>query len=198
MQSLFGEFNIIEFSVYSAPPRRFICLLSLLSCGSVISGTCPRTRTVPDRTPAIGTHRGGSDALPESMVSKDYLVVFELYRLSHIALWIDSHTEPSSQKKQNQVWLILRFISERQVYTVVKWMCRNAGIIIYLFFFDTAYMYFAADIVTPVRDLPKLFQCISISVHINTYLVSLDCACCCRVQGCSVNHILRASRIYNH
>lgn len=109
MLNLFNKFNIIEFSVYSAPPRPFICLLSLLSCGSVISVTCLRTRTVPDRTPAIGTHRGGSDALPELVVSEDYLVVFELYRLSLITLWIDSNTDPSSQKKQNHVWLILRF-----------------------------------------------------------------------------------------
>lgn len=53
-----NKFNTIEFSVYLAPPRRFICLLSPLSCGSVISGTCLRTKTVPDKTPAIGTHGG--------------------------------------------------------------------------------------------------------------------------------------------
>lgn len=55
-ESLFSKFNNIEFSVNSAPPRPFICLLSLLSCGPVISGTCLRTRTVTDRTPAIGAH----------------------------------------------------------------------------------------------------------------------------------------------
>lgn len=54
-----SKFNIIEFSVNSAPPRPFICLLCLLSCGSVISGTCLWTRTVTDRTAAISARRGG-------------------------------------------------------------------------------------------------------------------------------------------
>lgn len=79
--SLFNKFNIIELSVYSAPPRPFICLLSLLSCGSVISGSRLWTKTVVDRTASMGTRREGSDALPELVVSKDYLVVFELHRV---------------------------------------------------------------------------------------------------------------------
>lgn len=106
MQSLFNKLNIIEFTVYLAPPRPFICLLSLLSCESVISEACLRMRTVLDRTRAISTHRGkGSVALPELTVSKDSLAVFELYRHSLITLGIDS-----SHSKEAESCLI---ISER-------------------------------------------------------------------------------------
>lgn len=75
MQSLFNKLKIIEYTVYLAPPRPFICSLSLLSCESVISEACLRMRTVLDRTQAISTHRGkGSVALPELLtVSKDSL-----------------------------------------------------------------------------------------------------------------------------
>lgn len=169
-----NKFNTIEFSVYLAPPRRFICLLSSLSCGSVISGTCLRTRTVPDKTPAIGTHRGrGSDALPELAVSKDYLVVFELYRRSLTALRIDSHTDPCSQKKQHRVWLILRFISERQVYSAVRWMWGNAGIKLSNFLSFTEYKWqvwltwpFLFYILL-CKSYSSTFQCIAINLHFN-------------------------------
>lgn len=121
--SLFNEVGITE-----APPRPFICVLSPLSRGPVISGTCLRMRTAPDRTPAIGRHGGrGSDALPELAAGKDYLVVSELYRLS---LSITLQIDPSTHKKPNLVGLILRFISERQVCCLLRRMCRQAGTII--------------------------------------------------------------------
>lgn len=105
--------------------------------------------------PSVPT--GGWDALPELVVSKDYLVVFELYRLSRVTLWIDSHTNPSSQKKQTHVILKLRFISDGQVYSTMRWICRNAEITSNFFsyksgiFYNTAYACFAAKMFTPVR-----------------------------------------------
>lgn len=175
--SVFNEFSITE-----APPRPFICVLSLLSCGPVISGTCLRMRTASDRTPAIGRHRGrGSDALPELAAGKDYLVVFELYRLSRsITLQID----PSTHKKQNLVWLILRFISERQVFCLSRQMCREAATTMSYFLKHNEYKWpvyvdFTVDIVSPLRDLPKF--CSTFSMHIcdvHIYLVSGDWACC--------------------
>lgn len=45
---------------------------------------------------------GGSDALPELLVREDYLVVFELYRLTLIILWTVSHSDLSYQKKKER------------------------------------------------------------------------------------------------
>lgn len=105
MWSLFSKFNIIELSVYSAPPRPFLCLLSPLSCGSVISGTCPWTRAAPDKTLAIGAHweEGIGCFARKTVVREDYLAVFELYTLGLITLRIDSHTDRSYQKTQSHV-----------------------------------------------------------------------------------------------
>lgn len=161
--TLFNESSITE-----APPRPFICVLCPLSCGPVISGTCLWMRTASDRTPAIGRRGGrGSDALSELAAGKDYLVVFELYRLSgSITLQID----PSTHKKQNLVWLILRFISERQVCCLLRWMCREARTMMSYFLNHNEYKWpvyvdFTAHIVTPVRDLPKFCSTFS-----NAYL----------------------------
>lgn len=134
MQSLFNKFNNIDFSVYSAPPRPFICLLSPFSSGSVISGTCLQTRTVPDRTPAIGTHRGGGVEqdggwgdqllLPKPVVSEDYLGCVW-------ALQTQSYNSPD--------WLTLWSVLSKEVKSCLRgrftvWlMCRNARIKILIF-----------------------------------------------------------------
>lgn len=154
--------------------------------------------------PSVPTGGRGSDALPELAVNKDYLVVFELYRRSLIALRIDSHTDPSSQKKQHRVWLILRSISERQVYSAVRWMWRNAGIKLSNFLSFTEYKWqvwltwpFLFYILL-CKSYSSTFQCIAINLHFNTKL-SLGCARCCKVgKVWSVNHTPGARGTSNH
>lgn len=58
--SLLNKFYFIELCVCSAPPRPFICLLALLSCGPVISGTCLWTTTLFERTWAVESPAGES------------------------------------------------------------------------------------------------------------------------------------------
>lgn len=93
-----------------APPGPLICCSSPPPCGSVISGT--RAASAIGHEP-VGTHggRGGAGSgTPELLVGEDYLLVFELHSLALTSLnW-------STEQKQSHAWLILSFISERQVY----------------------------------------------------------------------------------
>lgn len=146
------RYRIINYSVMDVSVRRplsdaacsvnWILLSSLfirllfISCGSVISGTCLRTRTAPDRTPAISTHRGGgSAALPELMVSEDYLVVFELYRPRLDSLHRPKHSSVpflSTKKEAKSCLIVLRFLFPWK--TVLDWceidVQKSIGIVI--------------------------------------------------------------------
>lgn len=99
--SLFNKSNNIEFTVYTAPPRPFICLLFLLSCGFVIAGTCLWTRTVSDRTRAIESCRGADQMLCQNLWRAK--IMWLCFCFTDFAL--------AYQKKQSHVWLRERFIS---------------------------------------------------------------------------------------
>lgn len=177
--SLFSKFNIIESSVYSAPPRPFICLLSPLSCGSVISGSCLWTKTVVDRTQSMGTRGEGSDALPELVVSKDYLVVFELCRLYTRCCVLTKEAETMFD------WSWDLFL--RGDFTV--WMCTNEleWVKVNSFFYILCYQ----D--CHLSTFTSHFQCFN--VHINTNPVTRDGACYCGLPEWDINHVYGVSWI---
>lgn len=113
MQMLVNKPDFIEFSVCLRLPDRSsadrrCCPAGLLSLERERRPWWDTSHRVPAGEERRGRGGGGSDT--QLLVSQDYLLMFELRRVALPTLnW-------STEKKQSRVWLILRFISERQVW----------------------------------------------------------------------------------
>lgn len=177
----------IEFSITEAPPRPFICVLSPLSCGPVISGTCLWMRTASDRTPAIGRHGGEGIRCSVRTGGRQRLSgcvgALQTQWVHNSANWSIHSQEAESCLIDPEIylWEAGLLSVEMDARTIMSYFLSHNE------YKWPVYVDFTAHVVTPVRDSPKFCSPFS-----NAYLwcahLSGLCGLGCLLWGLRLQH----------